>query len=290
MKKNNYLNKINEIKESHLFEKPINNFSSTRCKKCFKKCRLLRASKEDLEKNKHLLKKFTRKKVGLAGITNNLWEPNSTLKVGFDFSDYCVPSNLRSEFINQILAIAGEWSLHGSIQLTYEKNKSNCDIVIGFKSHKGTYSYLGTDSLILISKGKNSMNIDPTWVSSLWDLDKESTNFYRIYTQHAIKHEFGHALGFIHEHQRADRPFHWDKEWMRANFDQLGLPTWASVRSNYIIKEDMVNLTYGNYDFKSIMNYDWVADATIEKIASNLEDILNISNKDKNQMEVLYPF
>jgi hypothetical protein len=281
--------KINQIKENLInSEKKIFHLSNFK-NKC-PKCRLKRAPKDLLEKNKDLYKKFTRDKLGLAGITTNLWEPNTTLKVGFDFTYYCVPSNKKEEFINQVLNIAGEWCENGSIVLEYSSNKSNCDILIGFKPYRGTWSYLGTDSLVIIGKGKNSMNIDTSWVGTMWDLEEKTSNFSRIYMKHAIKHEFGHALGFIHEHQRSDRPFQWDIDWMKANFDQLGLPTWQSVKSNYIIKEDVNYLTHGPYDFKSIMNYDWVADATKEKIASNLEDILNISKKDKNQMAILYPF
>ena len=62
----------------------------------------------------------------------------------------------------------------------------------------GTYSsYLGTDSRRFSRTGRPSMYLvfDPD------DANNTDQEFQRV-----ILHEFGHALGLIHEHMRPDRP------------------------------------------------------------------------------------
>ena len=53
------------------------------------KCRLKRLSQKEINNNKNLFKKYRRSDLTLAGLTETFWLPNSTLKVGFDFSGYC---------------------------------------------------------------------------------------------------------------------------------------------------------------------------------------------------------
>jgi len=253
------------------------------------KCRLKRLSQKEINNNKSLFKKYRRSDLTLAGVTEVFWLPNSTLKVGFDFSGYCVPARSRDEFSQQIINLASEWSKHGSINLEISKDHTICDIVIAFNPYIGTFSYLGTTSRVPISKGKFSMNIDPTWAENIWNLDQEmqDENSDRYYLQSTVLHEFGHAFGLVHEHQRSDRPFNWDIEWMKKNMDKLGLDNWKQIVFNYIEKEPMSALTYGEYDFKSIMSYEWEKNATIEKIKCDTN--FELSNQDKQQFGILYP-
>lgn len=274
------LNKINEFKNS------IKKFSSD--KKTNKKCVIKRLTEEELAFGKKILSNYKRNHVSLAGLTTNLWLPNSDLKVAFDLSDISCVEVYKNDLADQILELANNWTKNCSVKFVYEENKANADICVGFKPNDGTYSYLGTDSKVVIAKGKNSMNIDPTWAITIWNLNNP-TSFLKDYLRHAVEHEFGHALGMIHEHQRADRPFNWNIEWMKENLESLGLPNWNSVEFNYINVEKMANLTYGSYDNKSTMLYNWPAEATLEGISSNLEDINHISKGDLNQIAIMYP-
>ena len=277
MFKNNFYKKYNFLKKSISTEKTI-----------LKNCRVISLKKDELFKAKHILKKYNRKKINLAGITDKLWLPNSDLKVYLDFKHIKCVEPLRDELTSQILKMANNWTANCSVKFVSTNNFEESDISIGFKPFSGTYSYLGTDSKVVISLGKNSMNIDPMWATSFWDLEN-TTSFVKDYLRHAVEHEFGHALGLIHEHQREDRPFTWDIQWMKENKQLLGLNSWNAIKSNYIDVFEMPYLSHGSYDNKSTMLYSWVKKATIEKIESKIEDIFYISQGDLAQISLLYP-
>jgi len=283
------IRKIEKILELKMQKKDIFNLNKRKLSKhnILPKCRLKRLSQKEINNNKSLFKKYRRNDLTLAGVTEVLWLPNSTLKVGFDFSGYCVPARSKDELSEQIINVASEWSKHGSINLEISKDHTICDIVIAFNPYIGTFSYLGTASKIPIGKGKYSMNIDPSWSGNIWNLDKEADSVSKYFLQSAVLHEFGHAFGLEHEHQREDRPFTWDIAWMKENIDKLGLDTWKDVVFNYINTTPMSALTYGEYDFKSIMSYEWVKNATIEKIKCDTN--FELSNQDKQQFGILYP-
>jgi hypothetical protein len=64
------------------------------------------------------------------------------------------------------------------------------------------------------------------------------------FTQRTVTHEFGHALGLFHEHQRADRDSH-----LRIDFENVR----SGAESNFRILATLP--TVGEYDFESVMHY-----------------------------------
>ena len=71
-----------------------------------------------------------------------------------------------------------------------------------------------------------------------------------------VIHEFGHALGMIHEHSRSDTPLPWN---CKAVYETLGGPpnNWNKqmVDGNVFDTESLSNLYASPYDPKSIMHY-----------------------------------
>ncbi len=120
------------------------------------------------------------------------------------------------------------------------------DMRISF-ARGGSWSFVGTDSL-KFAPGRASLNIDYALSGPLDSYDL--TKFKRL-----ILHEFGHAIGFEHEHQspeaRCDAEFDWDylynnMGWGKQTVDRNMKALVAGPRANWITTP---------YDQTSIMHY-----------------------------------
>jgi len=151
------------------------------------------------------------------------WSPGSTLTVAFrGGSDL-----LRAD----IAAAAQRWVQFGNLKLSF-KNANGAwlewaptdttpaaDIRVGF-SERGYWSYVGTDSRdpIVSALTKPSLNLQ--------QFDIERPGDWRT----VVIHEFGHAIGFEHEHQNpvggCDDQFRW--------YDDPGYQYTRNVNSEFI--------------------------------------------------------
>jgi len=139
------------------------------------------------------------------------WNPGSTITVAFRGGSY--------ELREQIAQAALPWETHGNLKLDFGQDAAArtfrewtdedasfvAHIRIGF-DQKGYWSLVGSDSIAstIVAPGQASMN--------LARLDQQLPNRW----QSVVLHEFGHALGFQHEHQHpsggCDTEFHWEDE------------------------------------------------------------------------------
>jgi hypothetical protein len=209
----------------------------------------------------------------LVGIKDLLWENGMTLNVHF--------KDGPKDLVEMVKQTAPEWSKHGNIKFAFFDDPANppnpTHIRITFQGECGFNSALGTVSLARIRKEGFSMQ--------LACLDQEAP----ARQPRVIKHEFGHALGFFHEHQRAglkynkENVYKWCKEsqgWDKAQCD-----------GNILIQiENEVpahELAGTPYDRQSIMHYrirpEWTEDGT------GIEEGLDLSEMDKRGMGEMYP-
>ena len=99
-----------------------------------------------------------------------------------------------------------------------------------------------------------------------------------------VKHEFGHALGLIHEHNNPTGGIKWDKD---AVYQSLGGPpnNWDKTTIDHnMFERYSKNITnYTQTDSKSIMiNYippEWTLDRK-----SYGEDVFDLSDTDKDSI------
>ena len=126
----------------------------------------------------------------------------------------------------------------------------NADIRITFDPSKGAYSALGSGSL---SFPRNECTMNLGWLDTVDEISgrKESKGKATV-----VIHEFGHALGMIHEHNRQDAALPWNcdavRNWLR------GPPnSWCDeqIDSNVFSPVPMMQLDASEYDAKSIMHY-----------------------------------
>ncbi len=108
----------------------------------------------------------------------------------------------------------------------------------------GSWSHIGTDSLG-VAAGQPSMNLG--WLTAATPDDE---------VDRVVLHEFGHALGLIHEHQHPDAGIPWNKA---AVYRYYAAPPnkWdkALVDTNIFKAYDRSWLQYSVFDAESIMLY-----------------------------------
>jgi hypothetical protein len=133
---------------------------------------------------------------------------------------------------------------------------------------------MGTDALTTPGTGA-TMNFG--WL--------EPTTSLREY-QRVVRHEFGHALGMIHEHQNPLADIPWDKPKVYAHYAQQGW-TKADVDFNVfeVFAEDSTNHTA--FDPTSIMAYAVPDSLTVGSFAIGWNTAL--SGLDSSFMRQQYP-
>jgi Astacin (Peptidase family M12A) len=164
-----------------------------------------------------------------------LWDNGRTLRVKF--------LDGLAEVQNKVAAIAKEWEAVANITFKFVTS-GPAEIRISFAEKGFSMSTVGTDALT-VAASKSTMNYG--WL--------EPTTQLREY-QRVVRHECGHALGMIHEHQNpaALGKIPWDKPKVYAYYAQQ---SWskADVDSNIfeVYSEDSTNHTA--FDPTSIMEY-----------------------------------
>jgi serralysin len=163
----------------------------------------------------------------MALITGKKWPPGRTLTVGF------LDGNQQN--INLVRQHAPYWSNFCSITFKFVSNPAQADVRISFRQ-AGAWSYIGTD-ILGIPKNQCTMNfgfIDPT----------------------TIKHEFGHTLGCIHEHQHPQASIPWNTQAVYQYFS--GPPnSWPKdqIDTNIFQRYNQGETQFDAYDPHSIMHY-----------------------------------
>ncbi|HEY0969654.1 MAG TPA: hypothetical protein VGE02_01620 [Gemmatimonadales bacterium] len=164
-----------------------------------------------------------------------LWENGRRLRVRF--------LDGQAEVKERVAAIAKEWEEVSNLRLDFISSGA-AEIRISFAEQGFSWSTVGTDALTVPS-AEPTMNYG--WL--------EPGTSLREY-QRVVRHEFGHALGMIHEHQNpaALGQIPWDKPKVYAYYAQQG---WSREDVDFNIfgtyAEESTNHT--EFDPTSIMQY-----------------------------------
>lgn len=202
----------------------------------------------------------------LALVTGRKWQNGRTLHVRFLGGDNRMQSKVE-EF-------ALQWCQHANIKLEFD-GSANAEIRIAFE-RDGSWSYIGTDNLE-IPKNEPTMNFG--WFGS-GTPDEEY--------QRTVVHEFGHALGCIHEHQHPTAGIPWDKEAVYRYYQ--GPPNnWSrsQVDINLFQRYGASQTQFSAFDRSSIMLYPVDNELTIGDFEIGWNTALSAT--DKEFIGVCYP-
>ena len=202
----------------------------------------------------------------LALMGEKLWDPGDVIRVRF-------LDGLES-VQNRVILAANQWLDYANLDLAFGDDPE-AEIRISF-SERGSWSYIGTDAL-LIDTNRATMNFG-------W-LTPESGN---TEVQRVVLHEFGHALGCIHEHQNPAGNIPWDRDKVYAYYG--GAPNYWSrddVDQNLFRKYDVDQTRFTQLDTSSIMLYPISNELTVGDYEVDLN--MDLSEQDKSFIGSIYP-
>lgn len=206
----------------------------------------------------------------MALIRSKQWQPGQELRCRFLHGS--------TEVKKKVEAIAHEWEKHANIKLKFVKT-GDAEIRIAF-ADDGSWSAVGRDALNTEYFPKHQPTMNYGWLDS----STSAAEYQRV-----VLHEFGHALGCIHEHQSPK----FDRKWNRAKVLETfsGSPNFWSeeeIEHNVLKKYSSTGVASTDFDADSIMLYVFDADLFSDgKGPTN--DNKKLSVKDIKFIKQLYP-
>lgn len=203
-------------------------------------------------------------------LNQSKWQPGSAITVGFLAGDPGLQQRVQG--------VAREWTgpQMANLKLNFLDSAAT-DIRIAFEQGNGSWSYLGTDAQ-QIAADEPTMNYG--WLTP----DSTDDELRRV-----VLHEFGHALGLIHEHQNPDRPIAWNKAAVIADLSQPP-NSWSpeTIENNIFKTYDPADVDTTSTDPKSIMMYPIPASWTTDGFSAGLNK--ELSSTDKEFIKTAYPW
>lgn len=203
----------------------------------------------------------------LALETAKRWKAGRTMRVAF--------LGGHAKVREKVKEYASQWLQHANIRLDFDSS-GGTEIRVAFALTGSSWSTVGTDALA-VPPHQATMNYG--WLTP----DTPEDEFSRV-----IIHEFGHALGCIHEHQHPEAGIKWNVEAVYARFS--GPPnnwTREEIDFNILQKYERTITQFSAFDPKSIMLYAFPPELTLDGKGTNWNTML--SDTDKSFIKTQYP-
>lgn len=197
---------------------------------------------------------------------SNQWAVGSTITIKF--------MGGSSYLQRQVLLYAKEWTRHANVNFRVVYSGS-ADIRVSFTQNGASWSMVGNGSAYA-NQDRPSMNLG-------WLTDR--TPEYEI--KRTVLHEFGHALGLLHEHQNPAGGIPWDENAVYDHYWQSQGWDRKTTYSNVMAVASRDATQYSAYDQASIMHYPVPAQLTRGQYSVGMNK--DLSSTDKYYIAKLYP-
>jgi serralysin len=197
------------------------------------------------------------------------WNSGDVITTSFIDGDPAIQRRVREA--------AQPWVVPGMANLRLDFRKdTNTLIRISFR-YSGSWSVIGTTCEQITDETQPTMNYG--WL----DADSSDEEVQRV-----VLHEFGHALGLIHEHQNPGGKIKWNEE--NVIRDLSGPPNdWSRdvIEHNMFEPYDKEETNFTQLDPDSIMMYPIPKTWTIDGFSVGLNS--SLSQKDRQFVREQYP-
>ena len=207
----------------------------------------------------------------MAVINSKKWQRGMTLKC--KFLDGSPKMRKKTE------GVAHQWEKHCDIKFKFVAS-GPAEIRISFYADGGSWSAVGRDALNRQYFPLHQPTMNYGWLRD----DTDDIEYRRVVT-----HEFGHALGCIHEHESPKFTRKWNVQAVMKYFQ--GPPTYCSpddIRSNVLDKYSPKGISATKYDPKSIMLYAFDAALFSDGLGPTNENT-KVSATDIKMIKTMYP-
>lgn len=176
----------------------------------------------------------------MALVNTKKWPPGTSLK--------CLFLDGSPKMKKKVQAVAHQWEKYCNIKFKFVTS-GVADIRISFYADSGSWSAVGRDALNRQYFPLHQPTMNYGWLRD----DTVDDEYNRV-----VLHEFGHALGCIHEHQSPTFNRVWNEAAVMQYFQ--GPPNFWSpddIRHNVLQKYSPQGISATKFDPKSIMLYSF---------------------------------